>query len=441
MHYLIVTYGCQMNSNDSEIMAGILSQLGYMETDDETEADVIIINTCVVRGGAEDRALGRLENIMPLRKKKPHLTVIVAGCLAQKDGETLLKSLPQVDIILGTRDLFDLAQLLERHLHTGERIAATASINQPVFLGAKGPVIRKSGLKGMVTIMYGCNNFCSYCIVPTTRGRETSRPLQEILDEAKMLADKGYREIQLLGQNVNSYRYEGTHFPELLSAVSNIQGIERIRFITSHPKDLSDELINAMATLPKVCESIHLPAQAGNDRVLKSMNRHYTSEHYRSLVKKLREAMPDVVITTDLIVGFPGETTEKFEDTLQLARDVKWDSAFMFMYSPRPGTRSADTMPETVSIDEKKARLNKLIELQESMSAEQNRRWIGRKLELLVENTSRKRDNELIGRTRGDLSVVFAAPKEMIGKIVTVEITESFAHTLRGKLIAEIEAK
>ncbi len=438
--YFIITYGCQMNAADSEIMAGILSSLGYIETQSETDADVVVINTCVVRAGAEDRALGRLANLVHIKQQRPGMTVILAGCLAQKDGEKLIGDMPIIDIIIGTRDMYDLKELLARHLHTGEHIIATGKIDQPVFLDGSEPVIRRSGLKGLVTIMYGCNNFCSYCIVPTTRGRETSRPPCDIIAEIKMLAARGYREVQLLGQNVNSYKYDDVDFPRLLALVSEVEGIERIRFITSHPKDLSDELINAMATLPKVCEGIHLPAQAGNDRVLRTMNRKYTSAHYRGLIAKLRAAMPDIVISTDLIVGFPGETDDEFKDTLRLVRDIRWNSAFMFMYSPRPRTRAAE-IKETVADNIKKARLQKLIELQESISLEENRKWVGRTVEVLAESTSLKRSNELIGRTRGDLPVVFAASKDLIGQFAQVEIVDAFAHTLHGKLLTIIKTE
>lgn len=429
-----------MNSNDSEIMAGILSSVGYRETDNDAKANVIIINTCVVRGGAEDRALGRIENLATLKKQNPELTVIVSGCMAQKGGRELLESLPQVDIILGTRDLFDLAGLLRRHLDTGERIAAIDNINQPVFLGSEGAVQRKSGLKGFVTIMYGCNNFCSYCIVPNTRGRETARPVQDILAEVRMLAAEGYREVQLLGQNVNSYKFEETDFPALLEKVHEINDIERIRFITSHPKDLSDRLIDTMAKLPKVCESIHLPAQAGNNRVLQLMNRRYTREHYLGLITKLRTAMPDISITTDLIVGYPGETADEYDDTLQLVKEARWDSAFMFMYSSRPGTKAAE-LQDSVADEEKKIRLQRVIETQELISAENNRRWLGRSVEVLVESVSRKRETELMGRTRGDCGVIFPGTPDLIGKLVSVTITDAFAHTLRGERDCSVTPK
>lgn len=431
--FSIVTYGCQMNSNDSEIMSGILRTLGYAETDNDNEADIIIVNTCVVRGGAEDRALGRLDNYGALKRRNRNLVVIVAGCMAQKDGEALLKSLPQVDIILGTRDLFDLANLLRRHRETGERIAAIGNIDKPVFLGAEGAVQRKSGLKGFVTIMYGCNNFCSYCIVPTTRGRETSRPVCDILTEVQQMAAQGYREVQLLGQNVNSYKFDETDFTALLEQVHEVQGIERIRFVTSHPKDLSDRLIETMARLPKACEALHLPAQAGNNRILQQMNRRYTHEHYCELVDKLRTAMPDIVLSTDIIVGYPDETHEEFLDTRKLQETAQWDSAFMFMYSPRPGTKAAE-LPDTVSEQDKKTRLQEIIDRQEAIGAERNHRWVGRTLEVLVESVSRKRDTQLMGRTRGDIGVVFDAPPDLIGKLVDVRITETHPHTLRGEL-------
>ena len=345
--YHLVTYGCQMNDNDSEIMAGILEAHGMSRVSGEEDADLVVVNTCVVREGAEDRAVGRIRQMAPLKRRRKGMIIAVAGCMAQKDGAQLLERLPHVDMVVGTRDLFKIASLVDRFVASGERVVAIEDIDRPVFLDAQ-PVRRKSGVKALATIMYGCDNHCAYCIVPRVRGHEVSRPLPEIVEEVRDLAWRGFREVTLLGQNVNSYSHDGRDFADLLEAIDALDGIDRVRFVTSHPKDCSDRLIAAMARLPKVCESIHLPAQAGSDEILKRMNRRYTREHYVALLGRIRQAMPGAAITTDLIVGFPGETEEDFERTAELLETARWDSAFIFMYSHRPGTpasRLDDTVP------------------------------------------------------------------------------------------------
>lgn len=430
--YAIVTYGCQMNDNDSEILAGILESRGFVRTGGEADADVVIVNTCVVREGAEERALGRLQAMKPLKTRNPEMVIAIAGCMAQKEGRTLLERVPHADLVVGTRDIFKIGHLVDEVRRTGERLLSIEDIDQPVFLDAQ-PVRRKSGLKGLVTIMYGCNNFCSFCIVPKTRGREVSRPLEEVRTEVQSLADLGYREVMLLGQNVNSYRHNGRDFADLLEAVDGITGIERVRFITSHPKDCTDRLIDAMAHLPKVCENIHLPVQAGSNRVLRRMKRFYTKDHYLDLLARLRERVPGVTVTTDLIAGFPDETDEDFEETYDLLERARWDSAFTFMYSPREGTKSAQ-WHDSVPLEAKRHRLQRLAGRQEQISGEVNAAMLGQTVEVLVESVSRRSESEMMGRTRGDKCVIFAGEKSLLGQLAQVRVTDTHPHTLFGEL-------
>jgi len=427
--YCLITYGCQMNDADSESVAGSLAARGWRRTDREDDADVILVNACVVRRSAEQRALGRVWQLAPLKRRRPDLVIGILGCLAQKDGQSLLEKLPHVDFVVGTRDLPQIGSLVEQIRETRQRIVAIGSIDQPLAFEASP--LRDDLLRAMVTIMYGCNNDCSYCIVPRTRGRELSRPAEELAAEVAGLARGGWREVTLLGQNVNSYN-DGRHdFPDLLRLIAQGNGIERIRYITSHPKDHSDRLIEAVATTPQLCENFHLPAQAGSNRVLERMNRGYTRDDYLRLIERIRRALPDAAITTDLMVGFPGETDADFEETLDLARAVRWDSAFMFMYSPRDGTPAAQ-WPNDVPPAVKKERLQRLIQLQEAISAEVNGALVGRGQEVLVEGPSRRSDRMLMGRTRGDKVVILDGPPEWIGRTVEVVITRAAAHTLFG---------
>lgn len=437
--YHIVTYGCQMNDNDSEIMAGILEARGLVHVPTPEEADVVVVNTCVVREGAEDRAVGRIAHIVAQKRRGTDKVVIVCGCMAQKDGERLFDKLPHIDMVIGTRDLFKLNSLLDCYLETREPLVAIEDIDKPVFRGIQ-PIRRTSGVRGLVTVMYGCNNFCTFCIVPHTRGREISRPVSEIVAEVQHLAEEGYPEVMLLGQNVNSYydKERRADFADLLAAVNEVQGIKRIRFVTSHPKDCSPRLIAAMASLEKVCESIHLPVQAGSNRVLRRMKRFYAKEDYLALVSELRARMPEIAITTDIIVGFPDETDVDFQETYDLMQQVRWDSAFMFMYSPRPGTKAAEWL-DSVPLETKKRRLQMCIELQERISAEINGRLCGTTQKVLVESVSKRNEFELMGRTRTDKAVIFRGPTSLIGQEVVVRITETFPHTLRGELVEHAE--
>lgn len=432
----IITYGCQMNEHDSEIMAGILEARGLQWIEDASLADVVIVNTCVVREGAEERAVGRLSTLGAL-KRKGNRILAVAGCMAQKDGVTLLERLPQIDLVVGTRDLFKIGNLIDEVALKGDRLVSIEDVDKPVFLDAQ-PVRRHSPVRALVTVMYGCNNFCTFCIVPATRGRETSRPLREVVDEVRRLAEAGYPEVMLLGQNVNSYydRQARADFADLLAAVSEVEGIRRVRFITSHPKDFSPKLIDAIAKIEKVCEAIHLPVQAGSNRVLRRMKRFYTKEQYLDLLAQIREQIPSAAITTDIIVGFPDETEQDFEETYDLLERARWDSAFIFMYSPRPGTKAA-TWYDSVPIEEKKRRLQKCLRRQEEISGEINRKLVNSVQEVLVESVSKKSTDQLMGRTKTDKAVVFSGSHDLIGKLVRVRITEGFPHTLFGELVGE----
>jgi len=430
--YCLITYGCQMNDADSEAVAGELAVHGWQRAEREDEADAVLVNTCVVRRSAEQRALGRIWQLAPIKRQRPDLIIGILGCLAQKDGESLLAQMPHVDFVVGPRDLPSVGSLLSEIRRDRHRVARIGHIDTPIAFEAEP--LRQNPLKALVTIMYGCNNDCSYCIVPRTRGREWSRPAGEIEAEVARLARNGWREVTLLGQNVNSY-CDGEHnFADLLRTVAQGSGIERIRYVTSHPKDLSERLIEAVAGTPTICENFHLPAQAGSDPVLQRMNRGYGRDDYRRLVEGIRRAIPDAVITTDLMVGFPGESEQDFADTLDLARSVRWDSAFMFMYSPREGTPAA-RWPDDVPTAVKKERLARLIELQEAISAKVSEASVGSRQEVLVEGPSRRSDEMLMGRTRGNKVVIFAGPADWIGQTIEVTITRASAHTLFGERV------
>ena len=428
--YHIVTYGCQMNDNDSEIMSGILDARGLTRVATEQEADLVLVNTCVVREGAEERAVGRLAGMSTERKTRPGKLIGITGCMAQRDGDMVLKAVPHADLVVGTRDLFRLGELLDQAITTGERVIAIGDVDKPVFLRDE-QVHRKHDIKALVTAMYGCNNFCTFCIVPKTRGREVSRPLPEIVEEVRRLVRMGYVEVQLLGQNVNSYRWNGADFSDLLEAVNAVEGLRRIRFITSHPKDCPDKLLDAVAQLDKVCDNFHLPVQAGSNRVLRRMKRFYTKDDYLDLLARVRSRIPGASITTDLIMGFPDETDEDFEATYELLNQARWDSAFAFMYSPREGTKAA-TWRDSIPDEQKKHRLQRCIGRQEVISAEINQALIGSNVEVLVEGVSKRSEAEMVGRTTGDKSVVFAGTPEMIGHLVQVRVTGAHAHTLFG---------
>jgi len=433
--YHIITYGCQMNKCDSEVLASILSEHGYSYIEDFQEADVLLLNTCSVRDTAERKVLGRLERLKHLKGKRPDMILGVCGCMAQSWEKELLKRFPYIDIILGTSRLLELPDLIKKRLES--KYPAVDVLESP-YHDEVVPAVRESSITAWVTIMHGCNNFCSYCIVPYVRGRERSRSSSSILQEIKSLGEKGYKEITLLGQNVNSYGLdsnESLDFADLLALIDkDFSGIKRIRFTTSHPKDVSPKLIDAIATLPKVCKHFHLPAQAGSNNVLAKMNRGYTREHYLNLIERLREKVPGISITTDLIVGFPGEAEDDFQDTLDLVRRVEFDIGFCFRYSPRRDTPAA-SMPDQLPEEVKMSRLYELLKVQDSISVTKNRAMTGTIHEVLVEGRNPKDEYQLLGRTDTNKIVFFNGETDLIGQLVTVKIVDAGNWSLRGEKV------
>ena len=402
LKYHIITYGCQMNVHDSEKLAGMLSEIGYTETSSQHDADLVLFNTCCVRENAELKVYGNVGALKAYKQANPNMIIGVCGCMMQQEeiAKFIVDRFPFVDLVFGTHNLHRFPQLLLQALDSSHTIIEV--LDEEGTIVEHIPTKRDKGVSAWTTIMYGCNNFCSYCIVPYVRGRERSRDPEEIVNEITKLGNQGYKEITLLGQNVNSYGKDmggGYLFHDLLSDINKINSIERIRFMTSHPKDLSKELIRTMANSEKVCEHLHLPIQAGNNRILKAMNRKYTREEYIGLVESVREAMPDIALTTDIIVGFPGESSQEFEDTLDIIKRLKFDSAYTFIYSPRKGTPAVN-IEDKISIEEKKERLAKLIEIQSKISRMKNDAYIGKVKEVLVEGRSKTNDKVLTGRTR-----------------------------------------
>ncbi len=435
LKYYIETWGCQMNEEDSEKLSGGLKPLGHTRTESKEEADIIIFNTCCVRENAEQKVDGNVGALKKLKKENPNKVLAVTGCMMQQEGraEKLISKFPFIDIIIGTHNAYKFTEYLGRVLGGERPIVEVWDKEADIIEGA--PVDRASSIKGFVTIMYGCNNFCTYCVVPHVRGRERSRKPFEIIKEIESMVAEGYKEITLLGQNVNSYGKgleEDINFAELLRRINKIEGIERVRFMTSHPKDLSDEVIDVIASGDKLCESIHLPVQSGSSRILKKMNRHYDREQYLELAKKIKERIPNVAFTTDIIVGFPGETEEDFEETLSLVKEVEYDSAFTFLYSRRNGT-PADLMLNQVDDKVKKERFNRLVEAVNVICAKKNSSYDGKIVEVLVEGESKSDPSKLTGRTRTSKLVNFTGNKDSVGKLVNVKITKANSFSLIGE--------
>ncbi len=431
-----MTFGCQMNLNDAELIGGMLSEVGYEKTEELEQADIIIINTCGVRDNAEQRVYGRLGNLKPLKEKRPDLIIAIGGCMVQQTqvAEHIRKVYRHVGIIFGTHNIHTFPELLAKAMISDETIQEIWPQESEVVENL--PRLRDDGRSAWVTITYGCNNFCTYCIVPYVRGRERSRQPEAIVKEVAELARKGYIEVTLLGQNVNSYGKglePHVDFGDLLMAVNDVPGIKRIRYTTSHPRDFSDHIIEAIAKSAKVCPHIHLPVQAGSNRILKAMNRGYTREYYLELVAKIRRSLPDCSITTDLIVGFPGETDEDFAQTVDLVQRVRYDNAFTFIYSPRTGTPAA-TMADQVSEEIKQERIQCLMKIQAEASRSINEQLVGRTIELLVEGESKTNPDILTGRTTTNKVVNFRGDKALIGQLVDVKITTAQSWYLIGEL-------
>ncbi len=432
----IKTFGCQMNVHDSEQIEELLKKEGYQKTDDAKRADLVITNTCSIREKAEHKAYSMLGRFRHLKELNPELIIGVGGCLAQQLGRNLFKKAPYLDLVFGTHNIHLLPEMIQQIKSNKNRIVETLFHESVKSLGIR--TLPDNGcVSSYVTIMQGCNNFCSYCVVPYLRGREESRESNDIIDEITFLADHGVREVTLLGQNVNSYGEtlpDGSNFPALLKRISDIKGIERIRFTTSHPKDLSDDLIRCYDTINKLCKHIHLPVQSGSDYILKRMNRRYTSEDYIKKVKKLREICPNVSITSDIIVGFPGESDNDFQKTIDLMEKVRFDNAFSFKFSFREGT-SVEKLNGNIEDSVKSKRLSMLQSLQEKHSMEINKNLEGSVANILVEGFSKNDQADIMGRTSTNKIVNFTGDIGTVGKIVPVKIIKACTHSLRGKMI------
>lgn len=430
-----LTYGCQMNENDSERLAGQLKNIGYEKQDDLSLADLIIVNTCCVRESAENKIYGKIGDLKRLKTANPNLIIGITGCMAQKDGDAILKKASHVDFVMGTNKIHEISNIIAEVEQSHGRVVNVIQGDQE--MPGDLPTIRNGSISTWIPIMYGCNNFCTYCIVPYVRGRERSRDLEDILKEVRDVASQGFKEITLLGQNVNSYGKDSASadFADLLTAVDKIEGIERIRYMTSHPRDLNDKVIEAIKNSRHICEQFHLPVQYGNDTILKSMNRGYTTDDYRNLVGKIRAAVPHASITTDLIVGFPGETEETFQDTLNFLKEIRYDAAYTFLYSKRSGTPAAE-MQNQVSTELKKKRLQQLMDVQNQISLEINQQLEGRVLEVMVEGSSKTDENVLSGRTRTNKIVLWdKVGHEAVGQLVQIKITHPQTWVLKGELI------
>lgn len=428
--YYLTTFGCQMNVHDSEKMAGILKAEGYIEAADQNEADIIIFNTCSIRQKAEQKFYSELGRLKVLKKKRPDLKIAVSGCIAQQEGKKMLKRTPYVDFIMGPQNI----HLLKDIFKSPKGVVAVE--DNPLMADMEFPVNRRDSLKAWVNIMYGCNNFCSYCIVPYTRGREKSRAKDSIINEIRVLAETGCKEVTLLGQNVNSYE-SSVDFPGLLKEINSISEIKRIRFMTSHPKDLSEELIYAIRDLDKVCEHIHLPLQSGSTKILGLMNRKYSYADYLRGVDRLREEIPEIAITSDIIAGFPQETAEDHECTIKALKEIKFDGLFAFMYSPRPGTK-ASTIDGHIPDNIKSERLAEILELQNEITEFKNKELEGTSQEILIEKEYPENNDNLIGRTRTNKIIAIPSNSNINpGDIVKVKIIKANLHSLEVEVIPD----
>lgn len=430
----ITTFGCQMNEHDSEVIDGLLTERGFSSVKERKDASIVIINTCSVRDNADKRFFGTLGQLKKRKESDPSFIVCVCGCMMQQQRvvDTIKAKYPWVDVIFGTNSIHHIPELIEKVAIEKEKVVDIIENTEEIVEGL--PAKRLFDHKALVNIMFGCNNFCTYCIVPYTRGREKSREPEAIVAEVKGLVADGVKEIMLLGQNVNSYDGNGTSFAELLKMLNDVDGLERIRFMTSNPKDLSDELIEAFAVCDKLCRNLHLPIQSGSNRVLKRMNRKYTREDYLKLIEKLRKTVPDITLSTDIIVGFPGETNEDFEETLSIVKEVEYDSAFTFIYSIRKGT-PAEKFEDQIEESEKHRRFDLLVNAVNEISEKKNKAYQDRVEKVLVDGVSKNDKSTLTGRTDGFKLVNFAGKKELIGSIVDVKITDTKTFSLFGEVI------
>lgn len=437
LKYNIQTFGCQMNARDSEKLAGILSDIGYEETEEEN-ADLVLFNTCTVRENANDKLYGRLGQLKRHKEKNKDMIIGICGCMMQEKDEVerIKKSYRYVDLVFGTHNIYKLAEILHKRFEEEKQVVDVMESADKIVEDL--PNKRVFSFKTGVNIMFGCNNFCTYCIVPYVRGRERSREVEDIIREIKKHVSEGVIEVMLLGQNVNSYGKtlkEKVSFAKLLEEICKIEGLERVRFMTSHPKDLSDELIEVMKKEDKICKHLHLPLQAGSSKILKKMNRIYTKESYLDLVRKIKEAMPDIALSTDLIVGFPTETEEDFLETLEVVEKVKYDSAFTFIYSKRTGTPAAK-MEDQVSELEVKGRFNRLLKMVQAHSVENSQKHVGKVKKVLVEGVDHQIEGYLSGRLENNMVVHFEGSKDLIGKIIEVKLEEAKGFYYMGSLVS-----
>ncbi len=432
----IETYGCQMNSGDSEIVVSILQKEGYIYTSKIEEADVILINTCSIRDNAEQRIWGRLVEMRRLRRAKKRLIIGIIGCMAERLKEQLLAGVDAVDIVAGPDSYRDLPILL-RAAEGGNKGANVLLSAEETYAEISPVRLDKNGVSAYVAIMRGCNNFCSYCVVPYTRGRERSRDVKSIVAEVTTLFENGYREVTLLGQNVNSYKSGDVGFPELMALVAEISTLLRVRFATSHPKDMSDSLLETMAKYPNICRAIHLPAQSGATSMLDKMKRKYTREWYLDRVAAIRRYLPGCAISTDIIAGFSGETPQEHEQTISLMKEVGYEYAFMFKYSERPGTFASENLKDDISEELKTSRLTEIINLQTKLSAQSNARDVGKEFEVLVEGESKRSTAQMFGRTSQNKVVVFDRHDIKVGDYITVKVTSCSSATLMGEVVGK----
>ena len=436
--FYIETYGCQMNVADSEVVAAILTAKGYEHIKDRNEADIILVNTCSVRENAEQRVRGRVQGFSEVRKQNPHLLIGVMGCMAERLGEKLFEQEKNVNIIVGPDAYMDLPLLIEK-ASRGEKAINIQLSETETYKDICPSRIDETSISGFVSIMRGCNNFCTYCIVPYTRGRERSRSPHSIVSEVMDLQKRGYKEVTLLGQNVNSYCYKDesttVDFPALLALVARTVPSMRIRFATSHPKDMSDQTLETIARHSNICKAIHLPVQSGSNSVLKNMNRKYTREWYLDRIAAIRRIVPDCGISTDVFVGFHNENETDFRETLSLMEEVKFDLAYMFKYSERPGTVASKRLPDNIDEETKGRRLQELIDLQIGWSLESNRKDIGKTFEVLGEGVSKKSPDEMFGRSSQNKVIVFPSTSTRIGEFVQVKVKDCTSATLIGELV------
>lgn len=438
--YILHTIGCQMNEHDSEMLISMLESMGYSRGISETNADLVIYNTCAVRENAELKVYGNLGHLKNIKKDNPKMKIVVCGCMMQQPHvvEEIKKKYRHVDLIFGTHNLYKFPELLENTYERNEILVDVWDVDGEVIEGLKSN--RKFDVKAFVNIMYGCNNFCTYCIVPYTRGRERSRKPEDIINEIKDIVSKGVKEVTLLGQNVNSYgktldEKERISFADLLRLVNNVEGLERVRFMTSHPKDISNDVIYAIRDCNKVCEFLHLPFQSGSTSLLKKMNRHYSKEDYLKIIELAKKEIPDIAFSTDIMIGFPGETLSDIQDTIDICEEVRYDSAFTFIYSKRKGTPAA-TMTDQIPEDEKHKRFDMVLKVVNRISSEKNKELDDKVVEVLVEGSSKKYDSILTGKTRQNKTVNFTGGTlDMVGKLVNVRIHDPKSFSLNGEFI------